>query len=494
MLVWAMEASKDCLVIGAGLAGLIMSHLLIKRGHKVTLVEAHSLPGGCSSYFKRGPFTFDVGATTLAGALEGRPFFNFLKEAELNPKTEVCDPGISIHGLGKTLRLGRNLDKIVKQIEENFEGLISEELDKEWKSFQQINTKGFSLLQYLENFPPKKISDLLSYRKLPLKTAMGLTPALFTSLESHLHQSHRENAKYQRFLNELLLISTQSSCREVSLLAGSMGLIYPMETSYPLGGMGGLCQFLLENFLERGGTFYPSTKVEKFYRNQRGWQVKGTKDFHSTPNLVFSTLPIWNLVSLLDHPPLERTIKNYIDRFPWSWGAITFYAGIKFLKAPLGHYHQLHTREKMPLSGSESLFLSISKESERAKEGWWSMTLSCHCDPGLFSSDSSTYQKEKKLLEDWILKEVDYFFPFSDVKFPTLGTPKTFEKFTSRFEGRVGGLVHSIKKPPFLWPSGRTSDPSFFLLGDTTFPGQGVPGISASCLSLYSNLKKERII
>ena len=54
-------------VIGAGIAGLTAASLLANEGLNVTLIEAHSQPGGCAGTFSRGPFVFDVGATQVAG-------------------------------------------------------------------------------------------------------------------------------------------------------------------------------------------------------------------------------------------------------------------------------------------------------------------------------------------------------------------------------------------------------------------------------------------
>ena len=59
------------IVVGGGIAGLTGAALLSKEGYQVTLVEAHSQLGGCAGTFKRGSYTFDVGATQVAGLERG---------------------------------------------------------------------------------------------------------------------------------------------------------------------------------------------------------------------------------------------------------------------------------------------------------------------------------------------------------------------------------------------------------------------------------------
>ena len=54
-------------VVGAGIAGLTAAALAAKAGKKVLLLEAHHQSGGCAGTFKRGSYTFDVGATQVAG-------------------------------------------------------------------------------------------------------------------------------------------------------------------------------------------------------------------------------------------------------------------------------------------------------------------------------------------------------------------------------------------------------------------------------------------
>ena len=54
-------------VIGAGIGGLTAAALLARRGYKVLVLDQAIVPGGCASTFKRKGFTFDVGATQVAG-------------------------------------------------------------------------------------------------------------------------------------------------------------------------------------------------------------------------------------------------------------------------------------------------------------------------------------------------------------------------------------------------------------------------------------------
>jgi C-3',4' desaturase CrtD len=66
-----MSDSLDVVVVGAGIAGLTAAALLAREGLTVELLEAHRQSGGCAGTFRRGPYTFDVGATQVAGLEPG---------------------------------------------------------------------------------------------------------------------------------------------------------------------------------------------------------------------------------------------------------------------------------------------------------------------------------------------------------------------------------------------------------------------------------------
>ena len=49
----------------------------------VKLLEAHTVSGGCASYFKRKNFIFDVGATTLSGIQKHQPLGKLIANLNL---------------------------------------------------------------------------------------------------------------------------------------------------------------------------------------------------------------------------------------------------------------------------------------------------------------------------------------------------------------------------------------------------------------------------
>src|SRR5512132_3452327 len=56
---------KNIIIIGSGIGGLVAGNLLAKKGHKVTIFEAHSMPGGYTAGFYRKGYYFESGTITL---------------------------------------------------------------------------------------------------------------------------------------------------------------------------------------------------------------------------------------------------------------------------------------------------------------------------------------------------------------------------------------------------------------------------------------------
>ena len=85
--------NDQVIVLGGGIAGLTAGALLAHEGIQVTVLEAHSQTGGCAGTFRRGPYTFDVGATQVAGVEAGGIHERLFRHMKLDlPSATLLDP------------------------------------------------------------------------------------------------------------------------------------------------------------------------------------------------------------------------------------------------------------------------------------------------------------------------------------------------------------------------------------------------------------------
>lgn len=90
-----MNESRDFVVIGSGMGGLTVASLLARAGYRVTVLEAHTYPGGCCHTFPMGPYRFCAAVHYIFYCGRGEPIYNFLQKLGLHEHVtfERLDPG-----------------------------------------------------------------------------------------------------------------------------------------------------------------------------------------------------------------------------------------------------------------------------------------------------------------------------------------------------------------------------------------------------------------
>lgn len=86
----------DCIIIGAGIAGLFAGNMLLNRNKKVLLLDRNSFPGGFLSKIDLNGHQLDRTVTYFLGMEDNSPLRKFLNELNLQPqlsfrKVEVID-------------------------------------------------------------------------------------------------------------------------------------------------------------------------------------------------------------------------------------------------------------------------------------------------------------------------------------------------------------------------------------------------------------------
>lgn len=84
---------SDVIIIGSGLGGLICAQLLAEKGKRVTVLERHSVPGGCLQSYRRHGTDFDTGLHYVGGLAEGHRLHNiFSRLGLMNLPWQRMDP------------------------------------------------------------------------------------------------------------------------------------------------------------------------------------------------------------------------------------------------------------------------------------------------------------------------------------------------------------------------------------------------------------------
>jgi phytoene dehydrogenase-like protein len=458
------------LVVGAGGGGLSSAILAALRGEKVTLLEGHSALGGCASWFRRGPFIFDAGATTLSGLNPHEPLGELFALLGKSPKMLPADPGITFQlSNGKVIRYCKDKEKWFDELSRHFPGRNHGPF---WKLIYRINELSWHLLKDVKTFPFRSLDDAFVALKHP--RYISLIPFLFLSTDHALKYFDLDFPEYQELVNGILLISAQAKAQNIPFIVGAMALSYPRETYAPYGGMKGLMNFFEEELKALGVEIVKNTRVKSFSDKV----VLSTDGRSFTGDRFIYNLPIWNLAELATGP-LKETFESESSTRPGAWGALALYGGVESDVHEL--YQQIHLHH--PLIDNYFVSFSIPGDS-RSPQGHQAFTISTHVMAETLSEES------KKAISDIIIYDFKKRFSFREIKFLTIGSPKTFERYTGRKHGFVGGLPFLYGKNPLSLLSPLTEDINIFRVGDTVFPGQGLCGVVAGSLQLHERLVK----
>jgi C-3',4' desaturase CrtD len=498
----------DYIVLGAGYGGLATSALLAKRGFKTLLLEQHSTLGGCASFFRRKQFTFDVGATTLSGVLPHQPLGRLFSELDISPKLHRCDPGmiIALNNNESSSKVTSSDDSIITRYA-NPEQWIEEctkrfsdansgsalRLRKFWDEMYQLEKRVWKLTGTNHRLPIRSVGDLISGVKLSNIPALSLLPGLVKPILSRLqYHGLDSNKRFCEFIDEQLLISTQNPASKAPYLTGAMGLTYPSETYYPFGGIYAPALQIQRAFRAYGGeTLYRSPVTD--IRILNGIYVVSTPDETYSSKGIVSNIPIWNMAKLT-HGSMQDYFAKQSSKFSEAWGAVTVYFAVKNTFAIQSPYYQIHIESPLPYCASKSIFVTFSMDGDTSKapDGWRTVTVSTHAHTTDWKDvPHDEYVARKQAIEERVIQEIARIIPevaTAEKEFISSGTPHTFERYTSRKDGFVGGIPHSIERNFLMLPPNATPFKNFFMVGDSVFPGQGTPAVVLGALNIVQRI------
>lgn len=494
MVYRGMDTFWDVVVIGSGLGGLSAALSLSEKGQRVLVLEKGTTPGGCASSFQKNGFVFESGATTLVGLEPGLPLHKLSTDFQIQFPLIPLKRSMVVHLDGKTVERFQNRKEWVKEAKRVFGGGLRMEVF--WILCHLISDSLWSLSGRYKFFPFQNFSDIWkSIGAFRLRDLLVLFFS-FISLRFVLKcLGLTKNKVWIRFLEEQLLITSQTTSTKIPMSFASIGLTYPQLQNYVAkGGMVSLSESILQKIETNGGKILYKQEVIHLKKNgftktnpKMIWELH-TKNrehnlFHAP--LVVSNLPIWNLTEITDDLP---NLKKKTTKFEKGiWGAFSLGIAIEtnpseeWAKTECLH-HQIHLKDVLPYGGGNSIFLSLSHPEDpiRSPKGIRILSISTHIEnPESWIRDLS-YQEKKKTIESIVIQTLEETFPWfqkDKILFLHSATPVTWRTWTGRKFGRVGGIPNSYFSNPFQMLGNRSEDPNLLLTGDTVYPGQGIPAV-----------------
>jgi len=498
-----MEPAQDVLVIGGGIAGLTSAALLAKAGLTVTLLEAHRQLGGCAGTFRRGPYTFDVGATQVAGLEPGGSHARILGHLGLPlPAAEQLDPGcvVDLADGSAPIPIWHDPARWQQERDQQFPGS-----ERFWALCTWLHQHNWSFAGQDPVLPVRSGWDLQrTLRAIGIGTLLSSPFSLMTVADLLTLCGCRHHTRLRRFLDLQLRLYSQEPCERTAALYGATVLQMvqaPLGLWHLQGSMQVLSDQLAKAIRRDGGTIHVRQRVTRLERRTPGsWCVHSVHPDGTSRQWrcqdVISSLPPQCLPSLMPASPtgspLPASYRRRITRLEAPSGALVLYAALNRDLLPSDCPAHLQRDGQNP----GSLFVSISRDGDgRAPQGQATLIASVFTDPRVWADLKETDHQQRKqqtlttmreTLEQWL------GIPPQGWTHLELSTPRAFAHWTGRPQGIVGGLgQHPSRFGPFGLAS-RSPVSGLWLCGDSIHPGEGTAGVSLSALMACSQLMAAR--
>jgi C-3',4' desaturase CrtD len=500
------QKKSRIIVVGAGIGGLTAGALLAKRGYDVTIYDQAIVPGGCASTFKRKGFTFDVGATQVAGLEPGGIHHRIFQELEIELLAATfCDPACAVFLPGETepIRVWRDRKKWQEERQKQFPG--SEPF---WQLLHQLFTVSWQFQARDPVLPPRNLWDFWQLlTALRLNTLITVPFTLMTVGDALRLYGLAGDQRLKTFLDLQLKLYSQVNADETALLYAATALAVsqaPQGLFHLQGSMQVLSDRLVEGLTKYGGKLKMRHSVTKILtEGSKAVAVevidqKTGQTTIETADQIVANVTVQNLVKLVNQKQINSAFKGYqtrVDKLPEASGAFVIYLGVTREAIPPNcppHLQFLYDYEGV-IGENNSLFVSVSKpEDGRAKPGQATIIASSFTDANMWWK--GTKEDYEKLKEHYTQEARDRLSTYFHLTPETIihqetATPRTFATYTAREQGIVGGIGQRI---PTFGPFGfanRTPLKNLWLVGDSTHPGEGTAGVSYSALTVVRQIE-----
>lgn len=473
-----MRNPKQIIIIGAGFAGITAAAYLAKSGHKVTVLEKNSMPGGRAQVWKSDGFVFDMGPSWywMPDVFEsffkdfGHQISDFYHLKRLSPSYQVFTKSQKIEVPSSLEELYALFERLQPGSTPHLKKFLSEAQYKYEVGMRDYVVK-----------PSHSIWEFFDFNILK----QGLRLQLLGNMRSHVRQwcTHPVLQQILEF-PVLFLGATPQNTPALYSLMNYADLV--LGTWYPMGGMAKIVEGMVKVAENQGVVFKYNSEVKAIhYEGDKVVSVTTDHEKFACDVLVSNADYTHTDQKLL---PLEK--RNYTPQY-WekrtmSPSSLLFYIGInKKLKGVLhhnlffdedfdAHAHQIYTQSQWPEKPLFYVCCPSQTDASVAPEGYENLFFLVPLAPGLQDNEA---EREKcfDIIVDRFEKLTGETIK-SNVVVKRSYAMNDFENDYHAYKGNAYGLANTLAQTAFLKPKLKSKHlNNMYFTGQLTVPGPGVP-------------------
>jgi C-3',4' desaturase CrtD len=469
----------DVAVVGGGIAGMATAARLQARGLSTVVLEAHGQPGGCAGYFRRRGFSFDVGATTLVDFGPGGVGGELLEAIGLSACEGEELPGYVAWLPDRAVTLHRDpaawaRERLAVLGDTPAHRAFWRLLDRLAEVFWRASRRGVKL-------PIQRPAELVRAVRAIGFIDLALVGYLRWTLVDALRAFALENDRALVGLLAMLVEDTvHGAVATAPLVNAALGItIRGAGLSRPHGGMRGFWRRFAAHYRTLGGTLHLGRAVDRIEGRERTYRLT-TRRGDVAAGQVIVAVPA-ALAARLGPAPAAEALAPYLRRDAGAQGgAVVVFLGVpeREVAGQAFTHHQLLVDYSRPLGDGNNMFVSVSAwgDEESAPAGHRAVMISTHCALEAWEGLSpETYQARKSEIGARLLALGRRVYPElgRDAVVAEVATPRTYERYTRRPRGAVGGVRQTLTNANQNAIPHDLGIPGYWLVGDSTWPGLG---------------------
>ena len=435
---------KKMIIVGAGIAGLSTGCYALMNGYQPVIFEAHNIPGGLCTAWKKKGYTFDISMHMLTNSKSG-PFRRMWDELEVTREQEFYyhDNLVAVEGKKKKLIFYLDREKLERQMLE-----ISPEDAGLIKKFNNLFF-GRSILNSASlDLPESK--GLLSR----FKSSFAMLP-LMSTFKRYGNITLQEFVS--RFHDPFLARAIRSSVdspgwpmpRYPMIALSGFASAGGSEAGYPLGGSRKVA-FKMANFFKRsGGIIHYNSRVDDLLVEESRVHGVRLKDgsVHEADIVVWAGDGHHLIYDILKGEYLDDRIREMYNKWLVVKPIVQVCLGVNMDLSEEPQKIIYEVDKPIKVAAEEFDWISImlhAFDKSMAPAGKSSLEVWYATDFKFWeelSKDRQKYDAEKKRIAQETIVALEEKWPGLGAKTEVIdvATPMTYVRYTGNWQGSVDG-------------------------------------------------------